>query len=261
MSDDMAVFTCAQEGPLAIFTLNRSEKHNAITPDMMREMEAAFMDFMENPELRIGIVTGAGDKAFCAGADIAEWLPFVKATADKPWRIPKTPMRGLYVTKPLIAAVNGIAFGGGGEIALACDFRIASENASFRWPEPTLGILPRLGGTQRLLRLVGYARAMEILLTNEKIDAQTALKIGLVHKIVPHDQLMDASRAMAESICKLAPLAVNSIKRCLAEGCEMSLEKGLELENTLGLALYQTEDYEEGRAAFREKRTPLFKGK
>ena len=114
------------------------------------------LDFMEDPDLYVGILTGAGGKAFCSGADVTEWLPFVKATADRPWRIPRTPMRGLYVTKPLIAAVNGLAYGGGGELALACDLRIAAEHASFRWPEPSLGLLPRFGGTQRLPRIIGY---------------------------------------------------------------------------------------------------------
>lgn len=257
----MAVFTFERKGPVAVFTLNRPEKYNAITPDLMREMESNLMEFMEDPELRVGIITGAGPKAFCSGADIVEWLPFVKSTADRPWRIPNTPMRGMYVTKPLIAAVNGVAFGGGAEIALACDFRIAAENAAFRFPEPSLGILPRLGGTQRLPRLIGQGRAMEILLTNAKVDAQKALELGLVTQVVPQDQLMDAAFALAEKICKLAPLAVNAIKRCVVEGGEMSLEDGLALENRLGMGLYQTEDYEEGRAAFREKRPAVFKGK
>lgn len=257
----MSVFDFRREDSLAIFTMNRPEKHNAITPNMMREMEASLTEFMEDAKLRVGIVTGAGEKAFCSGADVTEWLPFVKTTADKPWRIPNTPMRGLYVTKPLIAAVNGVAFGGGGEIAMACDLRVASDRASFRWPEPTLGILPRLGGTQRLPRLVGYARALEILLTNEKIDAYRALEIGLVNRVVPHEQLMDVTKEIAESICKLAPLAVRNIKRCFTEGYEMSLEQGLALENSLGLELYRTEDYMEGCAAFTEKRPPVFKGK
>ena len=257
----MSAFTFERKGKIAIFTLNRPEKFNAISPDLVNEMQASLYEFMEDKELCVGIITGAGDKAFCSGADVKEWLPFVKATADRPWRIPDTPMRGLYCTKPLIAAVNGIAFGGGGEIAMACDLRIASEKASFRWPEPNLGILPRLGGTQRLPRLVGYGRAMEILLTNEKLDAKTALEIGLVNKVVPHDQLMDAAMEMAEKICALAPLAVQAIKRAVYFGTEMSLTDGLALENTLGMPLYETEDYEEGRAALAEKRTPQFKGK
>ena len=257
----MSAFDFRRDGPVALFTLNRPEKYNAITPDMMRGMESSLFEFMEDDTLRVGIITGAGDKAFCSGADVLEWLPFVKSTADKPWRIPDTPKRGLYDTKPLIAAVNGVAYGGGGEIAMACDLRIASEKAVFRWPEPTLGILPRLGGTQRLPRLIGYSRAMEILLTNEKIDAQEALRLGLVNKVVPNEKLMEAAREMADAICKLAPLAVRSIKRCLAEGFEMSLEQGLALENQLGMALYQTEDYQEGTAAFREKRPAAFNGR
>ena len=191
----------------------------------------------------------------------AEWLPFVKATADRPWRIPRTPMRGLYVTKPLIAAVNGLAYGGGGELALACDLRIAAEHASFRWPEPSLGLLPRFGGTQRLPRIIGYGRAMQILLTNEKVDAQTALQIGLVNQVVPAEQLLDAALQAAEKICQLAPLAVRSIKQCLSQGYDMPLRDGLALENTLGMALYQTEDYLEGGRAFQEKRPPQFQGK
>jgi enoyl-CoA hydratase/carnithine racemase len=247
--------------PIALFTMDRAEKFNAITPGMMSEMEDALMRFMEASELRVGIITGSGPKAFCSGADIDLWLPFVKSTADRPWRIPRTPMRGLNVTKPLIAAVNGLAYGGGAEIAMACDLRVASDTAAFKWPEPALGILPRLGGTQRLPRLIGKAKAMEILLCGEKIDAQTALQIGLVNKVVPADQLMNTAIKMAMKISEMAPLAVTSIKRCLDEGTETDLDSGLALENELGLKLYETEDYEEGRCAFREKRQPEFKGR
>ncbi|WP_302294383.1 enoyl-CoA hydratase/isomerase family protein [Pyramidobacter piscolens] len=256
----MDAFTFERKSPIAFFTLNRPEKYNAITPGLMREMESSMMEFMEDKSLRVGIITGAGNKAFCSGADIVEWLPFVKETASCPWRVPRTPMRGLQLTKPLIAAVNGIAYGGGAEVALACDFRIAAENASFRFPEPSLGILPRLGGTQRLPRLIGYAHALEIMLTNEKIDAQKALSIGLVNKVVPQEQLLESAIELAQKICKLAPLAVTAIKRCIMEGYDLSLEDGLALENEIGLTLYKTKDYEEGRAAFREKRTAVFKG-
>ncbi|MEG1850122.1 MAG: enoyl-CoA hydratase/isomerase family protein, partial [Oscillospiraceae bacterium] len=171
------------DGPIAYFTLNRPDKRNAITPEMMELLEARLMEFMENERLRVGIITGAGDKAFCAGADVNEWLPFVKQTKDRPWRIPRTMLRGLNMTKPLIAAVNGGAYGGGAEIALACDFRVASETASFTFPEPKLGILPRLGGTQRLPRLVGEGRALEILLTGQKLNAAQAKEIGLVNRV------------------------------------------------------------------------------
>ncbi len=255
------MFRFERKGKVAVFTLNRPEKRNAITPQLVREMEEALYRFMEDPDLLVGIVTGAGEKAFCAGADLKEWPPFVKQTEDKPWLVPKSPMRGMKVTKPLIAAVNGIAFGGGAELALSCDFRIASENACFRFPEPTLGILPRLGGTQRLPRLIGKSRALELLLTNELVDAETALSIGLVNAVTPQERLMDAAFEMAEKICALAPLAVMAIKRCVDEGMEMSLEGGLALEKEVGYRLYETQDYEEGKAAFREKRKANFTGK
>ena len=257
----MDVLTYQKEDKTAVFTLNRPEKYNALTPDMLRLMEAALIDFMEDPVLRVGIFTGGGEKAFCSGADVLEMLPFIKATADCPWRVPRTPMRGLTVTKPLIAAVNGLAFGGGAELALVCDLRIAVDTAVFRFPEPSLGLIPRLGGTQRLSRLVGLSRAMEILMTNQTIDAQTALAIGLVNQVVPKERLMDSAMDMAERICRSAPLAVQTIKRCLYEGGGMSLAEGLALENDLGLQLYQTEDYAEGSAAFQEKRPPQFKGR
>lgn len=257
----MSTVTFEKDGQIALFTLNRPEKYNAVDPDMVQELHDTMMEFMEDGDLRVGIITGSGEKAFCSGADVTQWLPYVKATADRPWRIPPILTRGQYVTKPLIAAVNGIAYGLGGEIAMACDLRIAADTASFRWPEASLGILPRMGGTQRLPRLVGYGRAMEILLTNEKLDAQTALRDGLVNRVVPKEELMPAARAMAEKICALAPLAVNYIKRCVAEGTEMSLSAGLALENDLGMKLYETHDYLEGSAAFREKRKPRFEGR
>lgn len=257
----MNTVTVETTGEIAIFTLNRPEKYNAVNPDMVHALNETMMEFMEDKSLRVGIVTGAGEKAFCSGADVKEWLPYVKETADRPWRIPPILTRGQYVTKPLIAAVNGIAYGLGGEIALACDLRIAADTAVFRWPEPTLGILPRMGGTQRLPRLIGCARATEILLTNEKVDAPKALQDGLVQKVVPKEHLMEEAMQLAQRICKLAPLAVESIKRCIHFGMEMDLEDGLDLENRLGMALYETEDYIEGRAALLEKRPPVFKGR
>lgn len=257
----MSLIEIEKKGRIAIFTLNNPDKLNVLSPDMLWELEEDMFNFMEDPELRVGIFTGKGPKAFCAGADIKSTLPFTMATENCPWRYPRTPMRGLHITKPLIAAVNGYAYGGGGELALACDIRIASDNASFRWPEPSLGILPRYGGTQRLPRIVGEAKALEILLTNAKVDAAEALKIGLVSKVVPQEELMDAAMEMAEKVCKLAPLSVINIKRCIYEGSEMEFDKGMQLENELCYKLYHTEDYAEGRKAFMEKRTPDFQGK
>lgn len=250
-----------KKGNIAVFTMNNPDKLNVITPTLLFEMRDAMYDYMEDTELYCGIITGAGEKSFCAGADIKEYMPFVKSTLDTPWKFPDTIMRGLYVTKPLIAAVNGYAYGGGGEIALACDLRIASENATFRWPEASLGIIPRLGGTQRLPRLVGYGRAMEILMTNEKVDANEALRIGLVNKVVPKEELMTAAFEMAERIASLAPLSIQGIKKSMYYGTEMPLADGLTLENDICKKLYSTEDHQEARQAFIEKRKPEYKGR
>jgi len=179
-----------KKNKIAIFTLNRPEARNALTPDMMMEFQKSMEDFRDDDNLIVGIVTGAGEKAFCAGADIHKWLPFVKETMDKPWRIPINPMRGMELWKPLIAAINGYAIGGGGELALACDIKIASEHASIGWPEVALGLIPRLGGTQRLPRIVGFNKAMQIMLMGERLNAQEAYNIGLVNKVVPDDELM-----------------------------------------------------------------------
>lgn len=249
------------KGSVAYLTIDREASLNTLTPDLMRELEAACTKINEGPNIRVGIVTGKGPKAFCAGADIKQWLPFVARTREHPEEMPKTPMRGMKMKKPLIAAVNGYALGGDGELAMACDIRVASSNAVFGWPESSLGILPRLGGTQRLPRLIGLAKAREILLTGRRIKAPEALELGLVSDVVEPGELMAKAEEYAERICALAPLSVEYIKRCIDEGCQAGIDEGMELENTLGLMLYDTEDYEEGRKAFAEKRKPNFKGR
>ena len=250
-----------KEGRIAYFTLNRPEKLNTMTPKMMQQFEEAMEDFRDDSDVWVGIITGAGNKAFCAGADVESWLPFVKETKDKPWRFPNTPLKGMEVWKPLIAAVNGYALGGGGELAIACDIRIAAENAIFGWPEVKLGIIPRLGGTQRLPKLIPMGKAMEIMLMGKRIDANEAYNIGLVNIVVPNDKLLSTAEEWAKKICEMAPLAVQAVKQCMVRGVGLSLEEGFRLENTLGLPLYDTEDYLEGRTAFREKRRPVFKGR
>ncbi|MCR4672998.1 MAG: enoyl-CoA hydratase/isomerase family protein [Lachnospiraceae bacterium] len=256
----MSDFLMERHGKTALFILNRPEKYNTFSIDMMFQMHDALNEFMADPELLTGIITGAG-KGFCAGADVSNWLPYAKENLEKPWNIPTTPMRGMYVTKPLIAAVHGAAFGGGAELAISCDFRIAAENASFKWPEAAIGTFPRQGGTQRLPRLVGLSRALEIMITNERVAAEKALEIGLVNKVVPQEKLLEESFAFADKINKLAPLAVQAIKKSMYEGYGRPLEDGLAIESHLGKQMFFTEDYEEGTRAFREKREPQFKGR
>jgi len=250
-----------KEGKIAIFTLNRPEALNSLTPKMMSELEEAMKDFRNDSDLWVGIITGAGNKAFCAGADIHTWLPFVKKTKDKPWNMPINPMRGMELWKPLIAAINGYAFGGGGELALACDIRIASENASLCWPEASLGIIPRLGGTQRLPRIVSFGKAAEILMLGKRVNAREAYNIGLVNEVVSQKELFATSKKWAEKICNMAPLAVRAIKEAMIRGTQLPLKEGLFIENSLGLPLYETQDYLEGRKAFKEKSKPNFIGK
>ncbi len=250
-----------KEGRIAIFTLNRPEALNAMNPESLQELSRALIDFKDDDGLWVGIITGAGERAFCAGADVRTMLPQFKQTRGQPWAGPPTILRGLELWKPLIAAVNGFALGGGLEIALACDLRIASENASFGLPEVTLGLIPGWGGTQRLPRLIPRAKAAEMLFTGRTIDAQEAYRIGLVNKIVPLAQLMTAAKEMAEMVCRPAPLAVRAAKQAMIQGLSLSLGNGLELEKTLFDFLVTTEDFDEGCQAFLGKRKADFKAK
>ena len=251
----------AKEGRIAIFTLNRPDALNAMNLETIRQLHKAMIDFRDDPELWVGIVTGAGEKAFSAGADIKETLPFLREHRDRPWAFPAMPWRGLELWKPLIAAINGLALGGGLELALACDIRIAAENARFGSPEVAVGLLPGWGGTQRLPRVLPWAKAAEILLMGRPIDAQEAYRIGLINKIVPPEQVMPTAKEWAEIICQAAPLAVRAAKEAMLRGVSMSLEQGLQLENTLLSYLLGTEDFDEGITAFAEKRKPTFRGR
>jgi len=251
-----------KEGKIAIFTINRPEALNAINVQASRELHEAMIDFRDDPNLWVGIITGAGDKAFCAGADIKDMLPFMKEHLGNNQRaMPATPMRGLELWKPLIAAINGIALGGGLELALACDLRIASEKARLGLPEVTLGLIPGWGGTQRLPRMVPWCKAAELLLTGRPIDAQEAYRIGLVNMVVPPEAVMPTAKEWAEVICQAGPLAVRAAKEAMIRGSSLTLEDGLKLENALEAYVMSTEDYTEGTKAFLEKRRPAYKAK
>jgi enoyl-CoA hydratase len=250
-----------KEGGIAVFTIDRPEVMNAINMEVHWELSRTLMNFREDPELFVGIITGAGEKAFCAGADVSDALPFAKENWDKAWTMPATHMRGLELWKPLIAAVNGLALGGGFEIALACDLRIASENARFGTPEVNLGLIPGECATQRLPRMIPWCKAAEILLMGKVIDAEEAHRIGLVNELVPLQDLMPTARKWAETICKKGPLAVRAAKEAMIRGTAVTLEEGLRLERSLFGYLTGTEDYVEGTEAFLEKRKPVFKGK
>ncbi len=252
-----------KEGRIAVFTINRPQAINAINIEAWRDLNEAMVDFRDDPELWVGIITGAGEKAFCGGADIRDTLPFLKEHRDSPWAFPASLWRGLDIWKPLIAAINGVALGGGLEIALACDIRIASETARLGTPEVTLGLIPGWGGTQRIPRMIPWCKAAEIVLMGRPIDAQEAYRIGLVNKVVPQAEVMPTAREWAEVICQAAPLAVRAAKEAMIRGYGLTLEEGLRLENSLESYILGTDDFTEGITAFTEKprRNPVYQGK
>jgi len=250
-----------KKGRIAIFTINRPEAFNMVNVQVFQELHDRMVEFRDDPELWVGIITGARTRAFSAGADIKDMLPFARENRDSPGALPPSIMRGLDMWKPLIAAVNGLALGGGLEIVLACDIRIASEKARFGTPEVTLGLVPGWGGTQRLPRMLPWCKAAELLLMGRPIDAQEAYRIGLVNKVVPQEQVMPTAKEWAEVICQAGPLAVRAAKEAMIRGSSMTLEDGLQLESSLFNRIMGTEDYAEGVAAFNEKRRPVYKAK
>jgi len=250
-----------KEDKIAIFTLNRPEALNSINIESLQELSRALIDFKDDDNLLVGIITGAGEKAFSIGADIENLLPELKKTGGQTCAEPPNIMRGLNLWKPMIAAINGAALGGGLELALACDLRIASENAMFGAPEVALGIIPGWGGTQRLPRVIPLAKAAELIFTGKPISAQEAYRIGLINKVVPLPELMSTTKQIAGTICRQAPLAIRAAKQAMTQGMNLSLGDGLELEKTLNDFLVTTEDFDEGRKAFMEKRKSSFTAK
>jgi len=248
-----------KEGNLAVFTINRPEAMNSLHIPSLGELSGALLDFDNDPRLRCGIITGSGEKAFCSGIDIRKVFD-AEIENGRQSKIPPTLMRGLEIKKPLIAAINGAALGGGLELALACDIRIAAQNTVFGFPEVGLGIIPGWGGTQRLIRQIPFCLAAELLLTGKSIDAAEAWRNGLINAVVPFGKLLEVSYNMAETISAAAPLAVQAAKEAMLKGSDLNLTEGFELEDALQTYLKTSADFREGIRAFKEKRKPDFKG-
>jgi enoyl-CoA hydratase len=250
-----------QRLPLAYVTLNRPTALNALSTDLRRDLKQFFTDLQGAREIRLVILTGAG-RAFCAGADIKEWRESSSVTDDRDGRQQLNFWDAMNrCEQPIIAAINGYALGGGCELAMCCDIRIASDQAQLGLTEVTLGIIPGGGGTQRLPRLIGRGKALELILTGKRIDAHEAFRLGLVEEVVPHAQLMSTVEILAQTIISRAPLAVKYAKEAIVRGLELPLEAGLKVEAELYTLLRTTEDRMEGARAFKEKRPPQFKGR
>ncbi len=252
---------------IAIVRLNRPEKLNALSPEMIARLSELFSRFEEQPDLRVVILTGSGDKAFCAGTDISELAIAVENAKDIELNARRISERGQTLCDliencgvPVIAAVNGIAAGGGCELALAAHLRLAAEGAQFSLPETKLGVLPGYGGTQRLARELGEGRALEIMLTGRKVSANEALQLGLVSRVTNGADLFAEAMALAKEISQLAPLAIRACLKAVIDGQSLPLADGLALETKLFVGLFETEDVREGTRAFLEKRKPVFKG-
>ena len=250
------------KGPIAYVTVNRPEVLNALDSDTWGDLERAFEEALEDPTVRGVILTGSGEKAFIAGADISELAEITAVEAQKSSRFGQSVLDLIEnLGKPVIAAVNGFALGGGCETAMACTIRIASEKAKFGQPEVTLGLLPGGGGTQRLPRLVGKGRALQLILSGEIISAQEAYRIGLVNEVVPPAELIPRAEAILHRILANAPIAIRLSLEAVNKGVETSQDEGLALEASFFGLCAGTEDKKEGTTAFLAKRAPQFKGR
>lgn len=247
---------------IATITFNRPDKLNAINLQIIDELKRAFESFEKDSNVGVIILTGAGEKAFVAGSDISALATYDSTSAKNYSEVGNKVLSYIQnFPKPVIAAVNGFALGSGCEIAMACHFRVASENAKFGQPEVNLGLIPGHGGTQRLTRIVGIGKAMELTLTGNTIDANEALRIGLVNKVVPLADLKSAAEAMAQIILTKAPPAIALAIKAINSNLEKPLSDGLKYEAELFSDCFKTEDMKEGTKAFLEKRKPAFKGK
>ena len=251
-----------RESGIAVLTVQRPQRLNALDASTLDEIRQAVLDFQQDSSIRCVIVTGSGDKAFVAGADINEFA------RDTPEGARQRALRGQHVFdlierlgKPVIAAVNGFALGGGCELAMACTLRIAADTARFGQPEINLGLIPGFGGTQRLARLVGKSKAMELILTGNPIPASEALAIGLINRVVPAPDLMTHARILAAELATKPPIALRYAMEAINKGLEMPFAEACDLEAALFGMVTTTDDMREGTTAFLEKRKAEFKGR
>ncbi|KPK79357.1 MAG: hypothetical protein AMS25_12950 [Gemmatimonas sp. SM23_52] len=260
MAETQVVLVEKKDG-IATITVNRPDKLNALNAEVIVSLAMALEQLRKDDDVRVAVLTGAGEKAFIAGADIAE---FKGARAVDQYRVMQT--ADIYTAmerfpKPIIAMINGFCLGGGCELAMACDIRIAGDKAKLGQPETNLGIIPGGGGTQRLPRLVGQGRAMRLIYTGEIVDAATAEKIGLVDEVVPQAELTERTMELAAKIAEKSPASLQAAKECIRAAWQMPLDAGLRYEKSWFGMLFSTEDQEEGVTAFLEKRKPEFKGR
>lgn len=246
---------------IIILTLNRPQAANALSVALLEDLKETILNIKYDQSVKCVIVTGAGDKVFCAGADLKERAEMDLVQTRITVGLIKEVINSFeLLPKPVIAAVNGMAFGGGTELALSCDIRVAADRARFGLTETSLGIIPGAGGTQRLSRLVGKGRAKELIFTARRIDAYEAEKIGLVEFVVPDEQLLEKAIEIASQIAKNGPIAITQAKFAIDKGYEVDLSTGLEIESKAYEITIPTKDRLEGLLAFKEKRTPIYQG-
>lgn len=249
-------------GGIRVVTVNRPDRLNALNAATLDALHDAFQDIANDPAVRVAVLTGAGPKAFVAGADIAEMAEFTPIQArDFSERGQRTMRRIETLPKPVIAMINGFALGGGLELAMACHLRVAAETAKMGQPEINLGLVPGFGGTQRLLRLAGRAATLELCLTGAPVDAARALQLGIVNRVLPAAGLEEGVMELARQLAKAAPLALRGILDCVTTGAECGINEGLAFETAQFGLVFSTEDMREGTGAFLEKRRPEFSGK
>ncbi|MBL0418719.1 enoyl-CoA hydratase/isomerase family protein [Ramlibacter sp. AW1] len=261
-----------KDGPLATFTLNRPNARNALTPELVCRLADAVRDFVEDPNLRVAILTGTGDKAFCSGGDLGTMLPLMsgdrpaadewdRRVLEEPFVMAASSLRDFPIDKPIVAAINGACLAGGMEMVLGTDIRIAAEHAIFGLPEVRRAVIPFAGSLVRLPRQVPHCVAMELLLTGEHISAAQAHRIGLVNHVVPAQEVLPKARALAQLIAANGPVAVQAVKHAVQAASGRPLDEGFRIEDEAKRLVMSSEDAREGPRAFMEKREPRYLGR